>query len=202
MAGTPLCLIVLLCVCGGARVASAAVEYLQVDPLRSTIEVLVRGTTGSFTGRVEDFSSTLEVDSDRGRIQQALIVVPFSRLRTGRNARDLDMLRWLESSEFPEIRFLFVSLEKTPAGPALAHGRLTLHGVERSISIPVSLLIEGTRFSLDGEFEVDYRDHGLRMLRRFFLLTVDPKLRVRFHLQGRIEVSPDSPAAGSPSTRF
>ncbi len=202
MPGIPHPLLILLCLSGWAQTASAASDLLQVDRLRSTIEVLVRGPTGSFTGRVELFSSQIEIDSDRGQIQRALVVVQFSSLKTGRNARDLDMLNWLESSEYPEIRFILESLEKTTAGHELARGRLTLHGVERTVSFPVNLLMEGSRFSLDGEVELDYRDYGLRVLRRYYFITVDPQLRVRFHLQGGIGIDRDSTTAQSPSVRF
>jgi polyisoprenoid-binding protein YceI len=196
-------LIILLALSGGAQTAPAALDVLQIDPLRSTIEVIVHGTTGSFTGRVELFSTQIEFDSDRGRIQRAWIVLPFANLKTGRTARDIDMLKWLESSAFPEARFDLVSLERTAIGHEVANGRLTLHGVERTVSFPVYLLMAGARFSLDGEVDLDYRDYGLRVLRRFYFMTVDPNLKVRFHLQGRVGVDRETmTTAPSPSARF
>ncbi len=56
-----------------------------------------------------------------------------------------------------------------------------LHGIEHAISFPVTLLVAGPVYAIDGEAEIDYRDFGLPQIRKFWVLTVAPRLVVRFH---------------------
>jgi hypothetical protein len=65
-------------------------------------------------------------------------------------------------------------------------------------TFPVSFLIEGPLYAIDGEVMLDYRDFGLPIIRKFLILTVDPRLRVRFHLQGHLASSDVQMAAYSP----
>ena len=48
------------------------------------------------------------------------------------------------------------------------------------------LLVAGPVYAIDGEVEIDCRDFGLAPIRRFGVITVEPRLVVRFHLQGRL----------------
>lgn len=186
------CLLILLCLGAWGRAATPAGGLLRVDPRRSTIEVLVHGTSGSFTGHVEQFSSLIEFDSDHHRIIRTSVTFRFPDLKTGRPNRDQHMLEWLESSRYPEVSFRLEALAKDRAGGDVAQGRLTIHGVERTVSFPVNFLMEGQRFSIDGEIQLDYRDFGLPRLRKYWILSVDPELKVRFHLQGWSETHPEA----------
>lgn len=191
MSGTPrCCLLALLCLGLRVQAATPAVSLLQVDPRRSTIEVLIHGTSGSFTGQVEQFSSRIEFDPELHQIVHTSVSFRFPDLKTGQAKRDVHMLEWLESSRYPEVWFRLESLEKGVSGGDMARGRLTIHGVERTVSFPVNLLLEDVKFSIDGEIQLDYRDFGLPKLRKYWIFSVDPQLRVRFHLQGRSESDP------------
>ncbi len=181
------------------RAATPAGGLLRVDPKRSTIEVLVHGTSGSFTGHVEQFSSLIEFDPDRQRIMHTSVTFRFPDLKTGRPARDQHMLEWLESRRYPEVQFQLESLKKDDAGRDVARGRLIIHGVERTVSFPVNLLMQDLRFSIDGEIQLDYRDFGLPKLRKYWIFSVDPQLRVRFHLQGLGESHPDTRSGPLPN---
>lgn len=159
---------------------------LVLDQERSAIEVEVRGTLGIFTGRLQQFAAVVVVDPAGLTVEQAQVDFKFADLRTGRARRDRDMLEWENHAEHPAVRFRLERLETMPDGPVRARGRLAMHGVEHSVMFPVTFLAEGAVCSIDGEVDLDYRDYGLPVIRKYLLLTVDPRLRVRFHLQGRL----------------
>jgi len=160
---------------------------LVLDRERSEIEVEVRDTFGSFTGRLQAFEAAVSIDPAGPSVERAQVDFKFADLRTGRPRRDRDMLEWENAVQHPSVRFRLERLEVTPGAPVRARGWLTLHGVEHNVVFPVAFLADGPACSIDGEIDLDYRDYGLPVIRKFFMLTVDPHLRVRFHLQGRME---------------
>jgi len=177
----------------GARLfaaeAAPAERVLVLDPEHSSIEVQVHATFDTFMGRLTRFQTDISVDPERGRTQRAVVTFAFADLKTGRPGRDRDMLEWSENNNFPTVEFHMETLEQTPGAPAQARGSLKIHGIEHATTFPVSFLIEEPLYAIDGEVLLDYRDFGLPIIRKFFVLTVDPRLRVRFHLQGRLAVA-------------
>ena len=172
--------------------ADPAERVLVLDPEHSSIEVMVHATLDTFMGRLEKFQTDIVIDPEHARTRRAVVTFAFADLKTGRPGRDRDMLAWSENNQFPVVRFQMETLEQTPGLPTQAHGSLKIHGIEHATTFPVSFLIEGPLYAIDGEVILDYRDFGLPIIRKYFILTVDPRLRVRFHLQGRLAL----PTAG------
>jgi polyisoprenoid-binding protein YceI len=171
-----------------------AARLLVLDPEHSSIEVVVHATFDSFLGRLKKFQTDIAIDPLRGRTQRAVVTFAFADLKTGRPGRDRDMLEWSENNHYPIVEFHMDALEETPGAPTQARGSLKIHGIEHGTTFPVSFLIEGPLYAIDGEVMLDYRDFGLPIIRKFVILTVDPRLRVRFHLQGHL-ASPDTQVA-------
>lgn len=159
---------------------------LELDPYHSTIEVQVHATFDSFAGKLTKFQTDIVVDPERQRTTRARVSFDFADLQTGRERRNRDMLVWTENDRFPRVDFEMASLEPQTDGPALVHGSLKLHGIEHAMTFAVAYLVEGALYAFDGEVVIDYRDYGLPVIRKFYFLTVDPTLRIRFHLQGRL----------------
>jgi polyisoprenoid-binding protein YceI len=168
------------------RLAAGEERALQLDAQRSTIEVQVHATFDSFAGKLTKFAADIALDPQEQRTKRAKISFSFADLQTGRERRNRDMLAWTENDRFPTVEFAMASIEPTPDGPLLVHGDLKLHGITHATTFPVSYLVDGTLHAFDGEVVIDYRDYGLPVIRKFYILTVDPTLRIRFHLQGRL----------------
>ena len=168
-----------------ARPAAAA--RLEVDPARSKVEFAVAATVDSFTGqlRAHDAEVTL---GPAGDVTAARFRFRCADLVTGKDARDEALRRWLESAAHPEAEFILDQLEPGPGGPGgwLAKGRLHLHGVERGLWFPVTVAAEGAERVISGEATLDTRAHGLPVIRMLGLLKVDPLVRVKFELRGRV----------------
>lgn len=176
----------------GVATASAAGRTLAVDQRQSRIEVVVKATMDSFTGRLERYEPAVVVD-DKG-VVSARIAFHFKDVFTGKAKRDEAMHEWQNTTTFPDGAFVLSSLTPGAAGEGglVARGQLTLHNTTRELTFPVSVQREGALYAIDGEATLDTRDFGLPVFRAFVLLKVDPVVRVRFHLQGR-DPQPVSP---------
>lgn len=167
--------------------AAAAERPLAVDAAQSRVEVVVKASVDSFTGKLAKFEPTVAVGED-GRVSSARLAFRFRDVLTGKEGRDKAMHKWQDTEKFPDGVFVLTSLEAAPA-PAtslVAIGRLTLHGVARDLRFPVTVGREGEIYAIDGDATIDTREYGLPVIRMLALLKVDPLVHVKFHLQGRV----------------
>jgi polyisoprenoid-binding protein YceI len=161
----------------------ATESTLAIDLPQSRIEIVVKATMDSFVGRLTAYEPTITVTED-GSIARVGLAFHFKDVVTGKDKRDKAMHSWQHTAECPDGRFEMTALEPTSGAAATAFGRLTFHGVTRDLRFPVAIVREGQRYSIDGDATLDTRDFGLPKIRMMGLLTVDPVVHVRFHLQG------------------
>lgn len=162
----------------------AADHALVFDPARSTVDVVVKATVDSFTGRLATFSLSGWAD-DAGRVTSARLDFRFRDVLTGKAKRDAAMHAWQETDRHPDASFVLTALDAAVESGPRATGRLTFHGITRELSFPVRLTQAGNELAVDGEAAVDTRDFGLPVIRMMGVLKVEPVVRVRFHFQGR-----------------
>jgi polyisoprenoid-binding protein YceI len=163
----------------------AAAETLVIDPAQSRVEIVVKATVDSFTGKLAAYDAAVTVEG--GRVATAMFRFNCSAIRTGKEGRDEAMNQWLEASKHPEGVFKLAALEPAADGQFNARGTLALHGVSREIVFPVSVITDRKVYAIDGEAPLDTRDFGLPVIRKFGLLKVDPLVKIRFHLQGAVK---------------
>ncbi len=163
---------------------AAAERTLVLDPVQSRVEIDVKATVDSFTGKLNQPQAVVTLGAD-GSVAGARLAFKFRDILTGKEKRDRAMHDWQKSDSFPDGDFVLAGL--TPAGPAqfTARGRLTFHGVTRELTFPVAITTDQALYAIDGEAVVDTREFGLPIIRMLGLLKVDPLVRIRFHLQGR-----------------
>ena len=171
---------------GFLPLAAAAPAPLVIDPAQSHIDIVVKATVGSFVGKLPNFGAVITVDSEKKSIEQVAFGFHFSDIQTGNSGRDKDMLEWEQAAKFPDARFVLSAMQTGAAGKFQASGTLTLHGQFREITFPVTINQEHDLWSIDGEVSLDTREFGLPILRSYLLLTVNPIVRVRFHIQGNL----------------
>lgn len=177
----PLWLTALLLV---AANSSAADRALSFDPTQSTVEIAVKATVDSFTGKLAAYTLQGTVD-ESGQITSARLDFRFRDVLTGKPKRDKAMHEWQQTEKFPDASFVLTNLRLEGGAGGTAFGRLTLHGVTRDLNFPVKVTREGTTYAIDGDAPVDTREFGLPVIRMMGLLKVDPVVRVKFHLQGK-----------------
>ena len=178
------CLLI-LAILGIRSAAGAAGQPLVIDPAGSTVEVVVKSTIDPFVARLDSFEARVSLDPATGRPVEAWFRTDFGRIRTGKNDRDRDMNTWQRTGTFPTVSFKSTGIAPSPGGGWMAKGTLRLHGMDRGISFPFTATVSNGLIVLDGIAELDTRDFGLPVIRKLWLLKVDPLVRVHFHLQGR-----------------
>ncbi|MBL9193084.1 MAG: YceI family protein [Opitutaceae bacterium] len=162
----------------------AAPKTLEVNKAQSTVEIVVKATVDSFTGRLADYQPTLIIDSTSGKVTAASVAFRFADVKTGKEDRDKQMLTWAEEPKHPDGIFTLTEIQPdTVAGRHNVKGTLRFHGVEQLLEFPVSITTNQQLYSFDGEAILDTRTFGLPVIRKFGLLKVDPLVKVRFHLQ-------------------
>ena len=180
----------------GAHLLAAAILALPLtarangapfvlDRAESHVDVAVKSTVASFVARMEDFGVAITLDPEGGRVESATFHADLSAVKTGRADRDHNMRVWLQTNEFPQAAFELGAVDRGPTGQLTARGRVRLHGRQRDVRFPVAVTISRGSATIDGTATLDTRDFGLPII-RFWLLTVDPVVRVHFHLQGSL----------------
>lgn len=183
----PFCFLFAAAFLGSAPPSPAA--RLECDPAESRIEIIVKATVDSFTGRLEKFDPEITVEP-AGRITGARVRFNFGDVKTGKDKRDRAMHEWQQTPDFPTGEFVLEGLSPEANGQSRARGRLQFHGRSLPLEFPVTVVSQGDVCAIDGEAVVDTREFGLPIIRMMGLLKVDPLVRVRFHLQGKTGVTP------------
>lgn len=178
--------LLLLAVALGAATGLIAADHaVQFDTAQSTVEVIVKATVDSFTGKLAAYDLTGAAD-DNGHIVAARLSFHFRDVLTGKAKRDAALHDWQHTDQFPDASFELTALTTAPDGTSRATGKLTFHGVTHELSFPVTVAHAGPTYAIDGEAPIDTRDFNLPVIRMMGLLKVDPLVRVRFHFQGKL----------------
>lgn len=172
-----LLLLTLVCTCAGSVATSAT---LKIDRTRSFVDVDVKATVDSFTGRLDRYQAVLELDG-AGKIKSSHLDFRFADLKTGKTDRDAKMMEWLGGGD-PKGRFELGVLALAPDGQGQANGKLTFNGVSKRIEFPVNVTRTDSTLTVTGSVALDHRQWKLKVIRLFGLLKVDPNVVVRFQL--------------------
>lgn len=163
--------------------AATAAEYpVRIVPGSLDVAVAVKSTLHDFTARVTGGELAVSTDRVTGAIVGAVFTFDWRGVTTGNDTRDREMLEWLGANEQPKGVFTLESLESRADGQ-FAKGKLELHGMSREIGFPVRIVPSATGFKVSGEATIDHRDWGLKQIRRFALLTVNPVVTVHFKFE-------------------
>lgn len=163
---------------------AAAPKALVVDTDHSKVEIAVKATVDSFQGQLERYTAAVAIDPENNQVSSASFSFKFADVKTGNKGRDEEMNKWQGTAAHPTVTFRLVKIDGDKT--RTAHGLLTLHDVEKPVDFPVSVAADRGLYSIDGETVVDTTAFGLPVIRKFMVLKVDPKVTVRFHLQGRL----------------
>jgi polyisoprenoid-binding protein YceI len=168
----------------------AAETPLAIDKEHSSVEAAVKATMDSFTAKLPAFEAAISVDPAEKRVASAQIKFHFTDVKTGKDKRDVEMNHWQQTEQYPDCTYVMESLQLASGDTYTARGKFTLHGVTKEISFPVTVSFPSAdTCKLDSEFPLDTQDYGLPIFKKLALLKVDPLLKIKFHLEGRITPS-------------
>ena len=173
-------------------VAPAPAEtLLRIDRSKSYVDVDVKSTFDSFTGRLDRYDAKVGVDAN-GRVKTAVFAFKFADLKTGNTTRDARMIEWLGGGD-PVGTFSLGVLAIAPDGQGQANGRLTFNGRTERVEFPVLVKRVEDTFTITGAVTIDYRNWGLKVLRLMAVQKVSPDVKIRFQMVGELP----APAATS-----
>jgi polyisoprenoid-binding protein YceI len=161
-----------------ANIAFATGTPVGVVPNSLEVNVAVKATMHSFTANVTNGDLTVTTDA-AGAIASATFIFEWSGVKTDNDKRDREMLEWLRASEYPKGTFTLKTIETRDTG-TFATGTLEFHGNSREIEFPVTIEPSGAGARVSGEAKLDHREWGLKQIKKFGLLTVNPTVTVRF----------------------
>ncbi len=164
----------------------SAGESIKVDKEKSRVQVDASATGHAFTGTLADYKATAE--GNAGTLEPATFKLDwkFKDLKTADDKRDKEMIKWLKEGD-PAGKFTFEKSWKGKDGKTYAMGKLVIHGVTKDISFPYTVKKDGDWVTIDGVAGLDYTNFNLPVIRSMAVMTVDPKLKVRFHIVGKIQ---------------
>lgn len=168
-------------------VAFAANQTLVVSSEQSRVDIVVKATVDSFTGRLANYQATITADPEAGTVVGATFAFRFADVKTGKDDRDKQMLQWWDPVKHPDGVFTLEALAPAADGRFTAKGTLAMHGVTKAISFPVTVVKDKAVWAIDGEVPLDTREFGLPVIRKLAVLKVDPIVVIRFHLQAALK---------------
>ena len=166
---------------------SAADRALKIDKTRSYVDVDVKATAGSFTGRLENYDTEFRVDAN-GKIKTATLAFKFNDLKTGKTDRDAKMIEWLGGG-IPEGKFEVGILAIAPDGQGQVTGKLTMHGLSERVEFPVNVTQADGTYVVIGEATIDSQQWALKIIRLALVMKVDPLVKVRFKFTGTLSAA-------------
>lgn len=152
---------------------SSVIQYQATTPLETWQgRAPVEGLEGSFDDR--DVAGSLEL----------AVTLDPNAFRSGISIRDINAQRTVfETDVYPLITFTLTEttveqpLAVGTAQEALVTGTLAMHGVERTVSVPVTVTRTGDSLTATGRFTVLLSDYAMRRPSVLFV-TVDDDVRV------------------------
>lgn len=162
----------------------AADQPLKIEREKSFVDVDVKATVDSFTGRLEKYQADVTADAT-GKLKTAKFSFRFADLKTGKPDRDAKMLEWLGAADATG-EFELGLLALAPNGLGQVTGKLTFHNHTERIEFPVEIARNGRTYTIKGEVTLDHRIWGLKVIRMMGVLKVDPLVKVRFQLTGEL----------------
>lgn len=172
-----------------ALLAVPVVLHAQVPP--SIPAGVISVGTLSFDGHATLGDFTGVTDSVRGASLAAptlaevrgWVEAPVITLKTGNGHRDRDLNSSLESGRFPVIRF---ELAGVTAGQthgdtldATLHGSFKIHGVERAVDLPATLLFTPGHVRVRADLPLNLHDYQIEGLSKFLgTLKMHPDITV------------------------
>jgi polyisoprenoid-binding protein YceI len=119
----------------------AIAETYSIDPVHSSVGFSIRHLVGRTSGSFADFSGSIAYDEAKPSAASFAGTVQIGSIDTGNEKRDghLKSADFFDAEKFPIMGFSSTSVKSTKAGLQVT-GDLTLHGVTKSIVIPVEVL--------------------------------------------------------------
>ena len=147
---------------GGPPVLAQVSRWVAV-PAQSSITMRVGSPLGLRRGRFERWNADVRFDPEAPETARVAVTVEAASLRMDNAALTRPAIGpgLLDTERFPDIRFRLTSLRRLDGERFTAEADVTLKGVIRSVSFPVTLRSDGRTAQMTGGFSLDRAAFGI-----------------------------------------
>jgi polyisoprenoid-binding protein YceI len=146
-----------------------AADTYQFDKSHTTVAFQVRHVVTNVGGRFQDFSGTIKVDRARPESSSVEFTIQVASIDTSEPKRDehLKSPDFFDAANQPTITFKSTSVKVTGRDAYEVTGQLTMRGVTKTITLPVTFLGEGKdpwgneKVGFELSATLDRKDYGI-----------------------------------------
>ena len=144
-------------------------DTFSIDPTHSEVSFQIRHMVSQVRGRFNDFSGTVNMDPKNLPASSVEFHIKAASIDTNVADRDkhLRSADFFDVEKYPEITFKSKSIKPAGKDKYNVTGTLTMHGVSKEITLPVTLggLAKdpwgNTRAGFETETTLDRKDYGI-----------------------------------------
>lgn len=152
-----------------ATTVAAATRTFAIDKTHSDLLFQVRHLVTRVRGRFTAFSGTVAFDEDDPRRSSITVEIDAASIDTGTPDRDahLRSADFFDVATYPTLAFVSARVDRKSADEFDVTGTLTIHGVAREVTLPVSYLGRtkdpwgNERVGFESELTINRKDFGL-----------------------------------------
>jgi polyisoprenoid-binding protein YceI len=136
----------------------------DVDRAHSQINFTGSSRLLDANGFFDKWDAEVALNPDALETSTVRLVIDAASLNTRVERRDTHLRSpdFFDVAKYPTITFVSTAIAKTSATAGTLTGDLTLHGVTKTIAIPVTMVFyEGGRGRFRGQFQINRRDYGI-----------------------------------------
>ena len=123
-----------------------------------------RATVGDFTGTTTTVRGEMTGGNDLS-VVHGWVEAPVITLVTGNERRDKDLKKSMQSDRYPTIRFELAGVNPTAEqGDTVRvdlQGKFQIHGVEREVAIPATVVLEAGAIRVRGTTPMNLKDYKI-----------------------------------------
>ena len=122
-----------------------AADTYTVDKVHSTALFTVRHLMSKVTGKFTDLSGSIQIDHAKPETSSVEFAIKTASVDTSNSQRDehLRSADFFDAAANPEITFKSTKVKSTSKDSYAVTGTLTLRGVSKEVTLPVTVLGEG-----------------------------------------------------------
>ena len=151
-----------------AEPAAVYPAVYRVDADHSGVNFSIRHFVSNVSGHFRDFAGVIKYDRQNPAASSVELTVKAASIDTANNDRDEDLRskKFFDVQTFPTLTFTSAKVVAKDAANLEVTGTLTMHGVARQITLPVTVLgsmqaPRGEKMGFETSFSVDRKEFGI-----------------------------------------
>ncbi len=209
MKRSPRFVVILALLVAGALPALAEVETFTFDKAHSLVGFRIRHFVSKVEGRFNKFDGTISIDRQNPSASKVELTIQADSIDTGNENRDKDLRseNFFDVARYPTITFKSTKVVAKGNDAYDVAGELTMHGVTKTITVPVKHLGfvavkgprgKGEKAGFEISFPLNRKDYGIVWNRPLetggFMLSEDVDINIQVESNKQMPGEPKPPA--------